>query len=315
MNRILVTPRSLTSGQHPAIQRLAAHGFEIVTALAGQMPAEADLVRLLPGCVGWIAGVEPVTPAAIAAADQLRVISRNGVGVDNLPIEDVRRRGIVVRTADGANAAGVAELAIGLMLAALRHIPAADAGIKAGAWPRQRGREIRGRVVGVVGCGAIGREVARLSVALGASVLGFDPFRPAGVPDERFRWAELHELLASADLLSLHCPPPASGRPLIGEAELATMRTGAVIVNTARAALIDEAAVIRSLDAGHLVVYAADVHAEEPPRSLALAGHRGVIATSHIGAFTEESIDRATELAVGNLIESLGRADVPADAG
>lgn len=305
MTRILVTPRSLTSVSHPAIQALEAQGYEIVMPPAGKLPEEADLLRLLPGCAGWLAGVERVSAAVIKAAADLRVISRNGVGTDNLPMDVVRRRGITVRTADGANAAGVAELAVGLMLASLRHIPAADAGIKSGAWPRRRGREVRGRVIGVVGCGAIGREVIRLGAALGASILAFDPARPDGAATERFRWAELPEILAAADIISLHCPPPLNGRPLIGAAELASMPPGGIIVNTARAALVDETAIIASLNAGRLSVYAADVFAEEPPLSLLLAGHGGVIATSHIGAFTEESVDRATEIAVANLVEGL----------
>ena len=306
MRRILVTPRSLTSHPHPAIDALANSGFEVVLGPAGKQPDEADLMRLLPGCAGWLAGVEPVSPAVLAAAGQLRVISRNGVGTDNLPAEQIRERGIVVRTADGANAFGVAELAIGLMFAALRHIPAADAGIKAGTWPRRRGSEIRGRTVGVIGCGAVGREVVRLSEALGASVMAFDPMRPAGVGGMVFRWAEIPMILAEADIISLHCPPPRDGRALIGAAELASMRPGGVIINTARASLIDEAAFVAALDSGQLDVYASDVFAEEPPKSLQLAGHHGVIATSHIGAFTQESVDRATEMAVANLIDALG---------
>ncbi len=314
MTRILVTPRSLTAAPHPAIEALAAQGYEVVLAPAGRQPAEADLLRLLPGCAGWLAGVEPVSPAVIEAAADLRVISRNGVGTDNLPMDAVRRRGIAVRTADGANAAGVAELAIGLMLASLRHIPAADAGVKAGAWPRRRGREVRGRTIGVIGCGAIGREVVRLAAALGAFVLAYDPARPEGVAGERVRWAEVGDILAGADIVSLHCPPPRDGRPLIGAAELAAMPPGGIVINTARAALVDEDAVIASLNAGRLSVYAADVFAEEPPTSLVLAGHGGVIATSHIGAFTEESVDRATEIAIANLVEAL-QGSAPAHAG
>ena len=303
--RVLVTPRSLTSSPHPAVQSLAAQGFEVVTSPAGKLPGEADLLRLLPGCAGWIAGVEPVSAAVIAGATDLRVISRNGTGTDNLPLDAVRQRGITVRTAGGANAAGVAELAIGLMFAGLRHIPAADSGIKAGGWPRRRGREIRGCTVGVVGCGAIGREVARLCAGLGAQVLGFDPIRPEGVPADRFAWAELAAIFARADILTLHCPAQGDGSPLVDAAALAAMPAGGIVVNTARASLVDEGAILRALDAGHLAAYATDVFAEEPPRSLTLAGHRGVIATSHIGALTMESVARAAEIAVANLIESL----------
>lgn len=308
MNRILVTPRSLTASPHPAVERLRDDGFEIVYSSSGLLPDEAELTRLMPGVVGWLAGVEPVSEAVIASADALRAVSRNGVGVDNLPVPAMAERGIALRTADGANAAGVAELTVGLAFAALRQIPASDAGIKAGGWPRRRGLEIRGRRVGVVGCGAIGREVARLFAALGASILAFDPLRPnIDVPSDRFAWADLPTLFAEADIVTLHCPPPKDGRPLVGREELANFRRGSILINTARAQLVDEAALVEALDDGVISTYAADVFAEEPPRSLALAGHSHVIATSHIGGFTDESVDRATEVAVANLLDALRR--------
>jgi D-3-phosphoglycerate dehydrogenase / 2-oxoglutarate reductase len=306
MERILVTPRSLTASPHAAVERLRDEGFELVYCSPGTQPDEAELTRLVPGVVGWLAGVEPVSEAVIASADRLRAVSRNGVGTDNLPVPALARRGITLRTADGANAAGVTELTLGLIFAALRHIPAADAGIKAGAWPRRRGYEIRGRSVGVVGCGAVGRDVARLVAALGASVLAFDPLRPAlDVAAERLRWADLPTLFAEADIVTLHCPPLGHGGPLIGAAELAFFKPGAILINTARAGLVDETAVMAALDDGRLATYATDVFAQEPPRSLLLAGHPGVIATSHIGGFTEESVERATRIAVANLLQAL----------
>ncbi len=304
--RILVTPRSLTASPHPRVEGLREQGFEVVCSTPGQQPNEAELMQLVPGAIGWIAGVEPVSPAVIDAADALQVISRNGVGIDNLPLRTLAERNIVLRTADGANAAGVAELAIALMLSALRHIPFTDAGIKAGEWPRRRGMEIRGRRVGVVGCGRIGGEVARLAAALGATILACDPQRPPlKVPGDRLNWVDLPDLLSRAEIITLHSPPRDDGGALIGDAELALLRGGAVLVNTARAALVDEAALLAALDAERLGVYAADVFAEEPPRSRALVGHPHVIATSHIGGFTEESVERATEMAVSNLLAAL----------
>ncbi|MCB8875883.1 phosphoglycerate dehydrogenase [Acidisoma silvae] len=303
--KILVTPRSLTAHPHPAFAHFEAQGFEIVLGPAGKQPDEAALLSLIPDCIGWIAGVEPVSEAVIAAAGSLRAVARNGVGTDNLPVAHLRARGIPVLTADGANAAGVAELALTLILSALRHVPAADAGIKAGHWPRRRGRELRAATVGVIGCGAIGRDVAKLTGALGARVIGYDPMRPNFESPHDFRWAEIPALLADSDIVTLHCPPPADGRPLIDAEHLAIMRHGAILVNTARAGLVDEAAVLAAIESGQLDTYAADVFAEEPPRSLALAGHPHVIATSHIGAFTEESVDRATVIAVQNLLAAL----------
>ncbi|WP_182086503.1 NAD(P)-dependent oxidoreductase [Aureimonas sp. ME7] len=306
MERILVTPRSLTLAPHPLVERLREQRFEIVYSAPDTLPDEAELCRLLPGAVGWLAGVEPVSPAVIARADALRVVSRNGSGTDNLPLPLLAERGITVCRADGGNAAGVAELAIALALSALRQIPFADAGLKAGEWRRRRGREIRGRKVGIVGCGAVGGEVARLFSALGADILAFDPARPElHVEPGRLRWVDLASLFAECDLVSFHCPAMPGNRPLLDRAALATLREGAVVVNTARASLVDEEAMLEALDAGRLFAYATDVFPEEPPRSRALPGHSRVIATSHVGGFTAESVDRVTELAVRNLLSVL----------
>jgi D-3-phosphoglycerate dehydrogenase len=308
MARILVTPRSLTETPHPAVERLRADGHDIVYSPAGILPDEATLAALLPGVDGWLAGIEPVSRNVIDAADRLVVVSRNGTGIDNLPLPALAARGIAVRIAEGANAAGVAELAVGLIFAALRHIPATDAGVKAGGWPRLRGREIRGRTVGIVGCGAIGGEVARLVAALGARVIAFDPRRPdLGITPDRMSWVDVDTLFRTAEVISFHCPPPPDGRPLLDADRIAGLQPGAIVVNTARAGLVDEVALLAGLDAGTPSVYAADTFPEEPPASLRLAGHRRVIATSHIGGFTDESVDRATEVAVANLVAALAR--------
>lgn len=306
MDRILVTPRSLTAVPHPAVERLREERFEVVYSTPNALPDETELRRLLPGTVGWLAGVEPVSAGVIEAADALRVVSRNGSGVDNLPLPLLKERGIAVCRADGGNAAGVAELSLALALSALRQIPFADHGLKSGEWRRRRGREIRGRTVGVVGCGAIGGEVARLFAALGAKVLAFDPLRPAlGIAEDRLRWTDLPTLFAEADLVTFHCPSMPDNRPLLDRAALASLRNEAIVVNTARASLVEEDAMVEALESGRVFAYATDVYPEEPPRSPRLPGHSRVIATSHIGGFTEESVDRVTELAVDNLLRAL----------
>ena len=304
--RILVTPRSLTAEPHPDIERLRGLGFDIVYSTAGAMPTEDELISLVPGCVGWLAGVEPVTPRIVDAAADLKVISRNGVGIDNLPVDILARRGVKVMIAEGANALGVAELTIGLIFSALRSIPLADAGIKAGQWPRRRGMEIRGRTVGIIGCGAIGREVARMVIALGVKVIAYDPVRPnLDLRGDAFAYAEIDDIVASADILTLHCPLPKDGSVLLGRDRLFSAMEGQILVNTARARLIDEDALVEALDAGRIGCYATDVFEPEPPVSLTLAGHPRVIATSHIGGFTTESVDRATRIAADNLLHVL----------
>ncbi len=304
--RILVTPRSLTAEPHPDVERLRANGFDIIYSRPGATPTEEELVALVPDCVGWLAGVEPVTPRVVEAAGNLRVISRNGVGVDNLPVDMLAKKGVKVMIAEGANALGVAELTLGLIFSALRAIPLADAGIKAGNWPRIRGIEIRSRTVGIIGCGAIGREIARMVIALGAKVIAYDPLRPnLDLPSSGFEYAEIDDIISRAEILSLHCPLPKDGSAIIDRKRLYSTRPGLVLVNTARARLVDEDALIDALNDGQLGCYATDVFEPEPPVSLRLAGHQRVIATSHIGGFTAESVERATRIAADNLLSAL----------
>jgi phosphoglycerate dehydrogenase-like enzyme len=157
--------------------------------------------------------------------------------------------------------------------------------------------------------GAVGREVARLATAFGAKVLAYDPLAPrAGATEAAVQRVDLATVFAESDIVSLHCPAPADGRPMIGARELATFRRGAVLVNTARAALVDEAALLMALQSGQVDVYATDVYPQEPPRDLALFRHDRVIAVSHIGGYTRESVERATTAAVANLLEALASA-------
>ena len=302
---ILITPRSLSSGGHPALARLEAAGFALRCPAPGQTPSEEQLAAALPGCVGWLAGVEPVGPRALAAADRLRVISRNGTGVDNLPLQALAARGIAVRVTPGANARGVAELALTLALAGLRHVVATHEGIRAGRWPRLKGQEIAGAKVAVVGLGAVGSAAAELFCALGAEVWGVDPEAP-GPALPAFRRASLEGALAGAAAVSLHCPLGA--RPLLGARELASLARGATLVNTARAGLVEEAALRAALESGQLGCYATDVFDVEPPAPSALTAHPAVVMTSHVGGLTGASVDRAATMAVDNLLEELGVA-------
>lgn len=302
MARILVTPRSATKSGHPALEPLREAGHEVVFCTPGAMPDEDELLRLLPGCEGYLAGVEPITARVLEAAASLRVIARNGTGVDNIDLAAAERCGIRVCAAAGANARGVAELTLGLMLSLVRAIPFSDATVKAGRWDRRKGVELNGRTLGLVGCGHIGRMVAELALAFGMNVAAFDVTPdPAFAPSDRFRFAPLDEVMATADILSLHCPP--TGHSLVDADALSTMKTGVYIVNTARADLIDAAALLTALDEGKVAGAGMDVFDHESGDDTALPQHERVIATPHIGAFTDESAHRAVEAAVRNLLK------------
>ena len=307
--KILITPRALTRDGHPALDQLRAAGYTLVFSRAGQTPTESELLQLVPDCVGWLAGVESVSAAVIDAAPSLKAISRNGTGVDNLPMEALKQKGVAVVRAEGANARGVAELAVTLMLSALRYVPTIDAAMKAGNWQRVLGREIEDRVVAVVGYGRIGSEFAKMACGLGARVRAYDPFvtqpaRPVG----DFTWHPEFDLLDGADVVSLHAPGRSDGQALIGAVELACLAPGAVVVNTARASLVSADAMLAALDSGQISTYATDVFEQEPPLPTPLLAHPNVIRTSHIGGYTEESVTRATTTAVENLLRALGPA-------
>jgi len=304
--KILVTPRSLTRGGHPALGRLAEAGYEVVFCTMGEQPDEAELLTLVPDCVGYLAGVERISAGVLRAATSLKVISRNGTGVDKIDLAAAEECGVTICRAIGANARGVAELALAGMLALVRAVPFSDAAIKAGAWERRKGIELEGRTLGLVGCGKIGRLVATFALGLGMDVLAYDPYPDKGfAPPERFTYAELGRVLAEADVVSLHCPPGPDGTPLLDGRAIAGMKPGVYIVNTARAELVDDAAALEAIEAGQVAGLATDVHRNEPPVERALVASDRVIATPHIGGYTDESVTRAVEMAVDSMLTVL----------
>jgi phosphoglycerate dehydrogenase-like enzyme len=306
MDKVIVTPRSLSSGGHPLLNKLRDAGYELVFPSPGAQPTEAQLLAVIPDAVGYVAGVERIGSRLIAAAPRLRAISRNGTGVDNIDLEAANRKGVAIRRAEGANARGVAELAFGLILDSARSISKVDSALKAGQWKREKGFELEGKTLGLIGCGKVGRLVARFALAFDMRVLAHDPFPdPEFAPGPGFAWATAPRVLFDADVLSLHCPPGKDGRPVLGREEIAALKKGVVVVNTARQSLVDEAAIARALDAGAVRAYAIDAFDKEPPEDFALVKRGAVLATSHIGGFTDQSVERATEMAVDNLLDAL----------
>ena len=305
MRRILVTPRSLSASEHPAIQLLRDQGWEVIFGPRGRLPEEGELLQLLPECAGWLAGVEPISVRVLDAAKQLQVISRNGSGIDNIPLEEAKGRGITVLSAAGANAQGVAELTLGLALAAVRHFHLADRQLKEGKWARRLGKELNSRSALVVGFGKIGQLVARLLAAFGSSVSVVEPMEVATDP---FAKVELSAGVRSADLVTLHCPPLPGGRPLITAELVARSRPGLILINCARRSLVDETTVLAGLETGQIETYASDVFEKAAGDSSALIGHPKVIATPHLGAYTKESVDRAAVEAAENLITFFAHA-------
>lgn len=306
--QILITPRSLTSAGVDTVaelEPLRRAQFELLAAPAGQVPSTAELTSLLSTgeVVGWLAGVERISAGVLESASALRVIARNGVGADNVDLEAAKRCDIDVRTAPGANARGVAELAVAHGLSLLRTIPQGNVALHDGRWERTKGREIGDVRVGVVGYGAIGRRVADLFTALGASVAFHDPY--ATGPFRHESVTDLDLLLGRSDLLSLHVPPSPDG-PMLDASRVGLLPEEAIVINTARAALVDPVAMHRALESGAVSGYAVDAFDREPPELDALLSHPRTVMSPHVGGFTDASVRRATEAAVAQLVDVLG---------
>ena len=260
---------------------------------------------LLPG---WAAVTEPM----LARASRLRMIQKWGIGVDRIDVEAARRRGIPLAITAGSNAAPVAELTVALMLAVYRRIPYVDRAMRAGKWPKAEMREtcfqIAGKTVGLVGFGNIGRMVARRLAGFDANVVYADA-RPADADTERrlgVRRVDLPELLATSDIVSLHAPFTPQTARMIDAAAIATMKDGAVLINTARGELVDERALYEALVAGRLRGAGLDAFDPEPPRKdNPLLGLDQVVVTPHAGGGVFDNVENVARHALGNITRFL----------
>lgn len=310
--RVLVTPTSFGLEDPRLKAYLEGQVGEVVYNQAGRPLASAELVPLLREIDGMIAGLDCLDRQAIQAAGRLKVIARYGVGLDSVDLQAAGERGIVVTNTPGANAGSVAELAIGLMLALARNLPAAIQETRSGGWPRYRGVALEGKSVGLVGLGAIGRQVARRLLCFDCAVLAHDPLVQA-VPAElsAVQLLPLEELLGLADFVSLHCPLTPETRGMVGAAFLDQMKPGAFLVNTARGELVDEAALLAALESGRLRGAALDVFAgQPPPPDHPLLAHPRVIVTPHLGSHTDSAMNAMGWMAVHDCLAVL-RGEAP----
>lgn len=278
----------------------------------GKPLTSAQLQELLPDVDGFIAGLDEIDAAAIAAAAHLRIIARYGVGINNVDLAAARAQGIVVTNTPGANAASVAELTIGLLLNLLRPIQQAAAETRQGGWPRLAGVSLVGKTVGLVGLGAIGKEVAQRLAGFDCTVLAYDVVADADFVRRRaITLVTLDDLLAQSDVVSLHVPVLPETRHMVNAAFLRQMKPGAYLINTSRGELVDEAALLDALTNGRLAGAALDAFQQEPPGAdnplLALPQ---VIATPHMGAHSDGATNAMGSMALADCLAVL-RGEAP----
>lgn len=305
MQRILITTSSFEVAENASLTTIRQAGFEIIQNPFGRRLTEGEVGNLLtPGVVGMIAGVEPLTRKVLTDAKDLRVISRCGVGLDNVDMKAAAEKNIVVMNTPGAPAVAVAELTVSLMLNLLRHVCEADRLIRAGLWKQFMGGLLQGKVVGLVGFGRIGRKVAELVRAFGASVLTYDQYEMPDFPGVEF--CTLDILLSRSDIVSLHLPYSEETRHLFDAGTINAMKKGALLVNAARGGLIDETALISALESGHLAGAGLDCYETEPYRG-PLSKMEQVVMTAHMGSYAKETRKSMEEEAAYNLMQELKR--------
>jgi phosphoglycerate dehydrogenase-like enzyme len=273
----------------------------------GRILAGDELLEFMRGSPAAVMGLERIDAAFLDACPELRVISKFGVGLDNVDLAHCAKRGIAVLSSPGVNALAVAELTLGFMIAVARRIAISTHLLKNGRWVKNGGVQVFGKKVGLIGLGHVGKRTAAVLRAVGCEVMAYD------ILDLRAYCAEhgitacsLEELLRDSDFVSLHVPLTAQSRGMIGRAQLQQMKPTAFLINAARGGIVDEDALAEALEAGGIAGAASDVFAEEPTHNTRLLSLDNFIGTAHIGGNSQEAIHAVGMAAVTNLLKHFG---------
>lgn len=286
--RVVATDRISDEGLAPLA---GAEGFTVVQVPDSNDPSFGEELATASGLI--VRSATKVDAALLDSAPQLRVVGRAGVGVDNIDVDAATNRGVAVMNAPAGNTIAAAELTLALMLSVARRVAEADRSIREGKWERSRfqGIELRGRTLGVVGAGRIGGAVAERCQAFGMKVVVYDPYlSPEHLAGLDLPVVDLQQLLAVADVVTLHVPLTDETNGLIGPDELASMRPGAILINVSRGGIVDETALAAALTAGEIGGAGLDVYEEEPiPADNPLLLAPNLVLTPHLGASTGEA--------------------------
>jgi len=309
--KILVTPRTFGKADPVPMEMLREAGCEVISNPYGRLLTEEEMSALIEDVDGIIVGLDPLNASVLSKAKRLKAISKYGVGVNNIDLEYASKRGILVANTPGANSLAVAELTIGLMFAVARRICLSDRNIRQGRWQQYPGLQVKGKVMGLIGTGQIGRDTAELARGLGMQVICCDIH-----PDDEWaasigaRYVTLQEIITDADYISIHVPLTEDTRCMISKKELWQMKPSAVLINTARGGIVDEQALFEALKEGRIAGAGLDVFEAEPLTNSRVVELDNVVLTSHIGAHTREAVENMGRLAAANLLAML-RGEIP----
>jgi D-3-phosphoglycerate dehydrogenase len=313
--RVVVTARGF-DGTPEAAALLRDAGCELVTTPYSNARFDYELggdalVALLDGADAYIAGSALVSRDVLARTPQLKVVSRRGVGFERIDLDAARERNVLVTIANGVNQHAVADHVFALLLAVARRIPDANRSVHEGRWEPFAGPELRGKTLGIIGLGRVGKGVARRAHGFGMRVIATDP-----VHDDEFArtngvaYVALDELLTAADVVSVNASLNDTSRGLLGGPAFARMKPSAILVNTARGGVVDEAALAAALRGGTLLGAGVDVFEREPPAGSPLIGLPNAVLTPHTAAYTHEAMT-ATNVLAAQIVVDYMRGTLP----
>ena len=305
-HKILVTPRSFGRSNPKPLEMLRERGYELILNPFGRILTEAEMCEAIADADAVIIGVDPLNEQVLRHASKLRAISKYGVGTDNIDLAWAEQAGIPVAVAAGANSDSVADYAMALMLAVARRVVQIDRQCRARNWQKFNTLSMYGKTLGLVGLGAIGRGVARRAAGFGMKILAYDVVWNEGAARELgIEYATVERILREADFMSLHLPLTDGTRHMIGQKELAMMKPTAVLVNTARGGIVDEAALLEALRRQAIYGAGIDVFEQEPPAEDGWFTLDNVVIGCHCSASTLEAVDAMGTISAQNLIDLL----------
>lgn len=303
IRRVMVTPDML-SEMHATFAPLTERGIDVVHN-HGIYPMNAhELANWLGDADAAIIGMDEVTGAVFEACPNLWLLARNGVGMDMVDIPAANARKVIITAPFGANSTSVAELAMGLLISLARHVVPIHNDAQAGNWYRLQGMELEGKTLGIIGLGRIGKKVARRAQAFNMCVIAND-IAPDGYysREHQIPMLAFDDVLAQADVISLHVPLTPLTRHMLNVDAFAKMKRGAYLINTARGGVVDSQALAEAIDSGHITGAALDVHPEEGIVETCLLNRPNVITTTHLGAYTHDSLRLTAEMAVQSIVD------------
>ncbi len=303
MRTILITPRPFHQKGSEQIERLEQLGYKVIVNDTGKRYSKEQLMDLVTNVDAILTGNDPLDKELLSQAKNLKVISKYGVGLDNIDLTYANEKGIKVCKAIGANSVSVAESAMMMILTSLRQYYSLCHNSKTGIEKRLMGREAKGKTLGILGLGAIGKNVARFAHAFEMNIIGYDPYVTQDQVEDYVRMDTFEELLKQSDVISLHLPLLESTKNIIDELAISKMREGAIIINTARGGLIDSLALFKALQTDKLSFVSEDVELKERPEELKQMERYNI--TPHAASFTLEADQNTMKIAVQNIIDNL----------